>query len=706
MNSRKPPRTPSRPQTAPEPSHDADPLRDPALYLNRELSQLDFNFRVLAQAQDPTVPLLERLRYLCISCTNLDEFFEIRAATVRQALDFGMPLPADGIPHPTLLKRIHERAAELVDAQYRCWNEVLRPALNEVGVRVLARQHWNARQTRWLRAYFRDEILPVLSPLGLDPAHPFPKILNKSLNIVVVLKGRDAFGRAGHLAIVRAPRSLPRIIQLPEKVSGGEHDFVFLSAVLSAFVDELFPGMEVKGAYQFRVTRNSELILDEEEVENLALALRDELAGRGYLRAMRLEIAADCPKPIVRTLLQNFELPENAVYRINGPVNLNRAAQIHDMVQRPDLKFPAYQPQQLKDMETIFERAAAGDVLMHHPFDAFTPVLELIKQAAEDPNVLAIKQTLYRAGKDSPIVEHLIQAARNGKDVTVVIELRARFDEEANLRLADRLQEAGVQVVYGVVGYKTHAKMLLIVRREGRRLRRYVHLGTGNYHAGTSRAYTDFGLITADPEIGSDVHQIFQQISGLAPAIKLHRLLQSPFTLHAGVLARIGRETRLAKAGKPGRIIAKMNALNEPQVIRALYAASQAGVEIDLIVRGACTLRPGMPGVSERIRVRSIVGRFLEHSRVWWFGNDGAPELFCSSADWLERNLLRRVEIGFPIVDPELAARVKEESLDNYLLDNLSAWELQADGIYRRIEPAPDAMPHSAQATLLAKLCG
>jgi polyphosphate kinase len=699
-------RTPPRQPTAPETPQETDPLRDPSLYLNRELSQLDFNFRVLAQAQDASVPLLERLRYLCISCTNLDEFFEIRAATVRQAQDFGMPLAADGVPHATLLKRIHDRAADLVDAQYRCWNEVLRPALSETGVRVLHRQHWTARQTRWLRAYFRDEILPVLSPLGLDPAHPFPKILNKSLNIVVVLKGKDAFGRAGHLAIVRAPRSLPRIIQLPEKASGGEHDFVFLSAVLSAFVDELFPGMEVKGAYQFRVTRNSELIVDEEEVENLALALRDELAGRGFLRAMRLEIASDCPKPIVRSLLENFELPENAVYRIHGPVNLNRAAQIYDMVQRPDLKYPPYQPQQLKDMETIFERAAAGDVLMHHPFDAFTPVLELIRQAAEDPNVLAIKQTLYRAGKDSPIVEHLIQAAHNGKDVTVVIELRARFDEEANLRLADRLQDAGVQVVYGVVGYKTHAKMLLIVRREGRKLQRYTHLGTGNYHAGTSRAYTDFGLITADPDIGNDVHQIFQQISGLAPAIKLRRLLQSPFTLHAGVLKRIEREMKHAKAGRPAQIVAKMNALNEPQVIRALYRASQAGVRIDLIVRGACTLRPGIPGVSDHIRVRSIVGRFLEHSRVWWFGNDGEPELFCSSADWLERNLLRRVEIGFPIVDPALAARVKEESLDNYLLDNLNAWELQPDGTYRHLQPEGDAMPHSAQSSLLAKLCG
>ncbi|MCC7249561.1 MAG: polyphosphate kinase 1 [Lysobacter sp.] len=689
-----------------ERKRDHDALRDPALYLNRELSQLDFNFRVLAQAQDPTVPLLERLRYLCISCTNLDEFFEIRAATVRQAQEFGVPPAADGIPHPLLLKQIHQRAAQLVEAQYDCWNDVLRPALSDVGVRVLHRQHWNARHMRWLRAYFRDEVMPVLSPLGLDPSHPFPKILNKSLNIVVVLKGKDAFGRTGHLAIVRAPRSLSRIIQLPQKVSGGEHDFVFLSAVLSAFVEELFPGMEVKGAYQFRVTRNSELIVDEDEVENLALALRDELAGRGYLRAMRLEIASDCPKPIVRTLLENFELPENAVYRIKGPVNLNRAAQIYDMVLRPELKFPPYHPRQLPEVETIFDTVAAGDILLHHPFDAFTPVLELIKQAAEDPNALAIKQTLYRAGKDSPIVEHLIQAARNGKDVTVVIELRARFDEEANLSFADRLQEAGVQVVYGVVGYKTHAKMLLIVRREGRKLRRYTHLSTGNYHAGTARAYTDCGLITADPDIGEDVHLIFQQLSGLAQATKLKRLLQSPFTLHPGVIARIEREAKHAGQGKPARIVAKMNALNEPQVIRALYAASQAGVSVDLIVRGACTLRPGMPGISENIRVRSIVGRFLEHSRAWWFANDGAPELFCSSADWLERNLLRRVETGFPILDPALADRVKDEVLDNYLADNFSAWELLSDGRYVRVEPAEDAMPHSAQSALLAKLCG
>jgi polyphosphate kinase len=702
----------SKPRKTPSPAPDAavagesDPLRDPSLYFNRELSQLDFNFRVLAQALDESVPLLERLRFLCISCTNLDEFFEIRAATVRHAQDFGTLVAPDGLAPTTLLKRIHERAQELVDAQYRCWNQVLRPEMERNGVRVLARGTWNARQTRWLRAYFRDEILPVLSPLGLDPAHPFPKILNKSLNIVVVLKGKDAFGRSGHLAIVRAPRSLPRIIQLPERVSGGEHDFVFLSAVLSEFVDELFPGMEVKGAYQFRVTRNSELILDEEEVENLALALRDELVGRGYLRAMRLEIAADCPKAIVRTLLENFDLPDNAVYRIDGPVNLNRVTQVYDLVQRPELKFPPFQSRTLPGSDAMFETVAEGDVLLHHPFDSFAPVLDLIKQAAEDPNVLAIKQTLYRTGKDSAIVEHLVQAARNGKDVTVVVELRARFDEEANLGLADRLQEAGVQVVYGVVGYKTHAKMLLIVRREGRKLRRYVHLGTGNYHAGTARGYTDFGLVSANPELGADVHQVFQQLSGLAPAIALKRLMQSPFTLHAGIMARIERETRNAAAGRPARIIAKMNALNEPQVIRALYAASQAGVSIDLIVRGACTLRPGVPGVSENIRVRSIVGRFLEHHRVYWFANDGRPELYCASADWLERNLLRRVETCFPILEPELQARVKEEALDNYLADNTSAWELHPDGAYRKLSPDEGASPHSAQSSLLAKLCG
>ncbi len=694
--------TPSTP-SVPSPCSSPDPLRDPTLYINRELSQLDFNFRVLAQAMDEQVPLLERLRFLCISCTNLDEFFEIRAAAVRHAQEFGLPPAPDGLSPQEILAAIHVRAAELVDLQYRCWNETLRPALADAGVGILSSSNWTTRQRRWLRAYFRSEIMPVLSPLGLDPSHPFPKILNKSLNIVVVLKGTDAFGRTGHLALVRAPRSLSRIIQLPRAL-GGSHDFVLLSAVLSTFVEELFPGMEVLGAYQFRVTRNSELVVDEEEVENLALALRDELADRGYRPAVRLEIAHDCPKPIVQTLLQNFGLSENAAYRIDGSVNLNRVIQVYDLVQRPDLKYPPMTPRVLKTAEGIFERAARSDILLHHPFDSFSTVLELIREAATDPNVLAIKQTLYRTGKDSGIVEALILAARNGKDVTVVVELRARFDEEANLGLADRLQDAGVQVVYGVVGYKTHAKMLLIVRREGRKLRRYVHLGTGNYHSGTARAYTDLSLITADPDIGNDVHLLFQQLSGLAPKMKLKRLLQSPFTLHPGLLKRIERETRLAREGKPARIIAKMNALNEPQMIRTLYAASQAGVQIDLIVRGACTLRPGVEGVSDNIRVRSIVGRFLEHSRVYWFGNNGAPELFCASADWLERNLLRRVETCFPILSPDIAQRVQRETLQNYLDDNLNAWELQADGRYHKCTPQPGQPPHSAQQALLDAL--
>jgi polyphosphate kinase len=682
-------------------------LSDPSLYINRELSQLEFNFRVLAQAMDERIPLLERLRYLCISCTNLDEFFEIRVAAIRHQLDYdGPPLP-DGLAPGAALKLIHEKAGELVEQQYKYWNDTLRPALAASGVRIMSRESWNARQRRWLKNYFDQEILPVLSPLGLDPAHPFPRILNKSLNIVVVLQGKDAFGRAGNMAIVRAPRSLPRIIHLPPEISGGPNDFVLLSAVLSSFVDDLFPGMQVKGAYQFRVTRNSELLVDEEEVENLAHALKGELVGRGFARAMRLEIAENCPKSIVRILLKNFELPENAVYRINGPVNLNRVIAVYDLVDRAELKFPPFKPRQHPDVDgdELFDTIRRGDVLLHHPYDSFNAVVELIKQAAHDPAVLAMKQTLYRAGKDSILVNHLIDAARNGKDVTVVIELRARFDEEANIRLADRLQEAGVQVVYGVVGYKTHAKMLLIVRREGKKLQRYAHLATGNYHTGTARAYTDIGLITAHPEIGEDVHRLFQQMSGLAPAFKLKRLLQSPFTLHKALLKKIAREAEHAQAGRPARIIAKMNALNEPSVIRGLYEASRAGVRIDLIVRGACGLRPGVPGVSENIRVRSLVGRFLEHSRVYWFQNDGEPETYCSSADWMERNLLRRIETCFPILDPLLASRVFEEELENYLSDNVQAWELHADGSYARIVPADGAMPHSAQDALLARLC-
>ncbi|MCE5232165.1 MAG: polyphosphate kinase 1 [Mizugakiibacter sp.] len=688
----------------------APDLSTPELYLNRELAALEFNFRVLAQARDPATPLLERVRYLCISTTNLDEYFEVRVAILKQHVAFGDARPgADGLPPSEILARIRERTLELVQAQYALWRDALQPALAAEGIRFLTRDKWTVKQKRWLQGYFQNEILPVLSPLGLDPAHPFPRILNKSLNIAVVLEGRDAFGREGHIALVRAPRSLPRIIRLPAEVAEPGCDFVFLSGLLNHFADEMFPGFRVKGAYQFRVTRNSELVVEEEEVENLASALSEELIGRGYARPVRLEIAENCPKPIADMLMANFELDEQDIYRCAGPVNINRVIAIYDQLDRPDLKFPKLIPRMPPALAvegaSVFDAVAQRDILLHHPYESFGAVVELLRQASQDPNVLAIKQTLYRVDQDSPLVGYLVEAARAGKDVTVVVELRARFDEAANIHLANRLQEAGVQVVYGVVGYKTHAKMLLVVRREGGRLRRYAHLSTGNYNQTTARLYTDLALITAHPEIGEDVHKVFQQLSGLGPVIKLKRLLQSPFTLHRELMAKIERETRHALEGKPARIIARINALNEASVVEALYRASGAGVEIDLIVRGACTLRPGLPGVSERIRVRSLVGRFLEHSRVYWFANAGEPELYCASADWMERNLLRRIEVCFPILDPELAGRVYDEALANYLADNTQAWTLGADGRYARVEPG-EAMPHSAQQALLAKLTG
>lgn len=679
---------------------------DSDLFLNRELSQLAFNFRVLAQASDEAIPLLERLKYLCISCTNLDEFFEIRAATVKTALKYKAPLQPDNMDPQLALEKIYALSNRLVQEQYALWNDVLNPELSKAGIHILGRETWTAAKKRWLHDYFKNEIMPVLSPLALDPAHPFPQILNKSLNVAVVLEGKDAFGRRGGIAIVRAPRSLPRIIQIPEKYSGGTDDYVFLSAILTEFVADLFPGMKVKGAYQFRVTRNSELFVDEEEVENLASALKDELHSRGYNPAVRLEIAKDCPIKIVRILLENFNLTENALFRINGPVNLNRVVQVYDMAKRADLKFPNFKQGKVGlDDEDPFESIRESDILLHHPYQSFNAVLDLLQHAANDPNVLAIKQTLYRTGKDSKIVEHLITAAHNGKDVSVVVELRARFDEEANLSMANRLQEAGVQVIYGVVGFKTHAKMMLIVRREGKHLRRYVHLGTGNYHPGTAKVYTDIGLMTAHSGITEDVHSMFQQMSGMGKAVKLNHLLASPFTLHAGILKKINREAKLAREGKPGHIIAKMNAINEPEVIKSLYAASQAGVKIELIIRGACCLRPGVKGLSENITVRALVGRFLEHSRIYWFGNNGKAEIYCSSADWMERNLLRRVETCFPILDPELAHRVFREELQYYLKDNCQSWQLDADGQYNKIHSSEDEPAFSAQDHLLSLLC-
>lgn len=683
-------------------------LRSSQLYLNRELSLLEFNQRVLAQALDETTPLLERLLYLCISSTNLDEFYEIRVAGLKQMVDIGSQrVGPDGLVPQELLKAIAERVHNLVEEQYRILNDIMFPALADEGIRFIRRAELNPSQQDWLRNYFEQEVLPVLSPMGLDPAHPFPKILNKGLHFIVELEGKDAFGRQVTNAVVGAPRALPRLIQLPDELPDtGPSDFVFLSSVIHQFVDELFPGLKVGGCYQFRVTRNSDLYVDEEEVDDLKRALEGELLSRRYGDEVRLEVADDCPVDLYEYLLERFGLNPEDVYLVNGPVNFSRIVQIRDLVDRPDLKFPGFTPFVPKKLEVganVFTAISKRDYLLHHPFDSFLPVIELVRQASVDPQVLAIKQTLYRTGPDSAIVDALVAAARSGKEVTVVIEIRARFDEQANITLANRLQAAGAQVAYGVVGHKTHAKMLLVLRREDGKLRHYAHLGTGNYHASTARLYTDYGLLTADKAVGRDMHKIFMQLTGLGKVSKLELLLQSPFTLHKGVIAKIEREAENARAGKPARIIAKMNALVEQSVIEALYKASQAGVQIDLIVRGICCLRPGVKGVSENIRVVSIIGRFLEHTRVYYFENSDANyELFGASADWMDRNLFHRVETCFPLTNKKLRERILAD-LELYLSDNTQAWDLQQDGTYQQIK-AGDAEPVSAQRQLLEQL--
>lgn len=684
-------------------------LTNPDYYINRELSLLQFNRRVLDLAQDESVPLLERLKYLCISSSNLDEFFEVRVAGVKQQLQLGISTTgADGLLPHEQFDQIQSVAHDLVHDQYMVLNKILIPELAEEGIRFLRRTHWNTDQARWIKSYFTREVLPVLSPLGLDPAHPFPRILNKSLNFIVTLEGKDAFGRENGIAIVQAPRSLPRIIRLSDAVSGAPYDFVFLSSIIHAYVEELFPGMKVTGCYQFRVTRNSDLFVDEEEAEDLLSALEGELPSRNYGDAVRLEVADNCNSKGVQFLLHQFKLGEEDLYQVHGPVNLRRLMAVPDLVDRPDLKFSSFTPSippALQPGLDIFKAMNENDILLHHPYQSFNPVVDFICQAALDPNVLAIKQTLYRTGEKSVLVDALVKAASSGKEVTVIIELRARFDEEANIQLASRLQDAGAHVVYGVVGYKTHAKLAMVVRREGKRVKRYVHLGTGNYHAGTARAYTDIGLLSADKTLGEDVHKIFQQLTGLGKAVKLKKLLHSPFTLHKGMLDKIERETEHARQGKKAHIMARMNSLIEPQVIQALYRASQAGVKIELLVRGICALRPGISGVSDNIQVRSVMGRFLEHSRVFYFLNDGESEVFGSSADWMPRNFFRRVETCFPVEKPELHERVVQETLTFYFQDNTNAWVLKKDGSYQRVKPG-NAQPRTAQQRLLELLGG
>ncbi|MGH8299173.1 MAG: polyphosphate kinase 1 [Steroidobacteraceae bacterium] len=682
---------------------DAPDLKSPALYFNRELSFLEFNRRVLAQALDESVPLLERLRFLCISSSNLDEFFEIRVAGLKQLLELGSAqFAAEGMTFEEQLAAIHKRACELVAEQYRCLNQVLLPALAVRDILLLSGTDWTPEAASWLEQYFELEVEPVLSPLGLDPARPFPRIQNKSLNFIVRLEGKDAFGRDSELAIVQAPRSLPRVVPVPVPVEGTRRTLVLLTGIVQAFVQKLFTGIKVVGCYQFRVTRNSDLFVDEEEIDDLRRALEGELAHRRYGAAVRLETSNDCPADIVQFLLRQFALREVDTYSVPGPVNLNRLSAVYELVQRPDLKYPAFTPgvpRRLAGNTDLFACIRQKDVLLHHPYQSFVPVMDFLRQAASDPNVLAIKQTLYRTGNDSPIVDALVAAAGAGKDVTVIIELRARFDEEANIELSNRLQEAGAHVMYGVVGYKTHAKLALVVRREPGGIRRYCHLGTGNYHPRTARQYTDYGLFTCNDEVGKDVHELFLQLTSLTQTPKLNRLVQSPFGLHETFLRKLERETAHARAGRRARVILKMNALVEQQSIEALYRASGAGVKVDLIVRGVCDLRPGVPGVSENIRVRSVVGRFLEHSRAFYFENGGEPELYCSSADWMERNFFRRVEVAFPIERESHRKRILED-LTRYLEDNSQAWSLLPDGRYERLSPGAEG-PRSAQVELL-----
>lgn len=682
-------------------------LHAPELYINRELSHLQFNIRVLEQALDERHPLLDRLFFLCIFSKNLDEFYEVRVASLSQQLSFGREQAgADGMHPKQVLHEIHQLCSITVERQYQILNDTLLPALAKENIHFLRRADWSDEQRLWIRQYFEESVQPLVSPIGLDPSHPFPRLVNKSLNFIVALEGKDAFGRETGLAIIPAPRSLPRTIRLPNELTQGGDDFIFLSSVIHEYADELFPGMTIKGCYQFRVTRNADMEIDHDDTSDLASALEDELHSRNFGEEMRLEVSDNCPPELTHFLLKQFNLDETDLYQVNGPVNLARLLEVIGQISRPDLQYLPFTPGLPKNInfkKSIFEGIREKDTLLLHPYESFTPVVDLLREAAKDPGVRAIKQTLYRTGAKSEIVNALVDAARNGKEVTVVIELRARFDEEENLYLANRLQEAGAVVVYGVVGFKTHAKMMLIVRKEGDKYKRYVHLGTGNYHAGNARAYTDYSFMTCDDSIGEDVHKVFQQLTGMGEALRIKKLFHAPFTLHKKLIELVDRERAHAEAGKPALIRLKANGLTEPKLIRALYKASQAGVKIDLIIRGMCCLRPGIAGVSDNIRVRSIIGRFLEHTRVYYFYNNGKDEIYAASADLMERNLLHRVETAFPVENNKLKERMKAE-MEAYLDDNYQAWDLHSDGRYVRAQPAEGEAIICAQARLLDNL--
>lgn len=661
--------------------------------LNRELSLLKFNERVLAMAEYPDTPLLERLRYLCIVSSNLDEFFEIRISSLKEQLAQHAYLVAeDGYTPAEAFERVQEATHALIERQHYLLNEEVLPLMALEGIVILDPEDWDETQRAWAQTTFVRDIMPMLTPIGLDPAHPFPRVYNKSLNFIVALSGIDAFGRRASIAIVQAPRALTRVMQVPTDISGVDHGYVMLTSLISEFVGELFPGLELKGCYQWRVTRNSDLFVDEEEITNLRLALQGELSQRNFGAAVRLEIDHEMPEHLERYLQREFALEPHDTYRVDGPVNLSRLSKLCSSIDRPDLLFPEYRPRVPApfdmagdDPDSVFDAISERDHLLHHPYQSFEPVLAFLSAAARDPAVVAIKQTIYRTGEDSELMSLLLAAARAGKEVTVIVELMARFDEQTNIGWAAKLEEVGAHVSYGVVGHKTHAKMALVLRRERGGIRRYGHLGTGNYHSSTARLYTDFGLMTADQAICVDMDKVFSLLTGLGEKPRLKALLQAPFTLHDTMVALIRAEAEAAAAGKKARIMAKMNSLLEPIIIEELYKASQAGVRVDLIVRGACALRAGVPGMSSNIRVRSIVGRFLEHSRVFYFYANGEEKTYLSSADWMDRNFFRRVELGVPVNDPALKKRVIKEAFMFALRDNQLAWRALPNGDYVKV---------------------
>ncbi|WP_137892189.1 polyphosphate kinase 1 [Ramlibacter sp. 2FC] len=668
--------------------------------LDRDQSILAFNERVLDWARRPEVPLLERLRFLCIVSSNLDEFCEVRAAPHLSAFQNG---EHKGLYTVESFEAITVAVRDLVARQYALYNEQLLPAFEREGMRIVPHGERDPLQRRWVRAHFEREVRPLLVPVALDPAHPFPQVANKSLNFIVRLGGKDAFGRANDIAIVKVPRVLPRLIRMPERVSGGQALFVSLSSMIRAHLDELFPGRVVDQFSQFRVTRHSDLWVDEDDVANLRTALRQGLQQRHYGQAVRLEVSAGCSEYLSNFLLEQFKLPAQALFRVPGPVNLVRLTQLIDLVDAPQLLFAPYKasyPVALPPGASVFARLSEGDVLIHQPFESFDGVLAFLREAVLDPDVLAIKQTIYRTGNDSEMLALLREAVSCGKEVTAVVELKARFDEEANINWAEMLESIGAQVVYGVVGLKTHAKMLLVTRREGRRLRRYGHLSTGNYNPRTARLYTDLSYLTADPELTADMDQLFVHLASQSRLPRMHKLLLAPFQLHRQTIERIAALGQAAAQGRSTRIVAKMNALTDQALIEALIQAGQQGTRIDLIVRGACMLPAGLPGLTDNVRVRSVIGRFLEHSRVFYFRCDEEESLYLSSADWMNRNMLRRIELAWPVTDPQLRQRIIDECLVAYLHDGCDAWDLSPDGLYRRVAQAGG---HGAQNALMAR---